>query len=539
MAGLFQSISTLSFRQRVLFAGATTLLIMGLLFAMLTAQGTKHVLLYSGLDEATMAEIIEKLEAQGISYQHKGDAVYIDSARRDRIRLELAQQGLPKRGGAGYELLDNVSGFGTTSEMFQAAYWRAKEGELARTILAMEGVAEARVHLAPKMRNTPFVKDDQDASASVMVRMKDGDTMNVKNARAIRYLVALAVQKMLPSQVSVIDAATGTIVGQEDAGVENQQVQKRLELEYKMVTDLEKMIGAYVGRDKVKVNVSAELDQESETTTEKSIDPQSRTAISTETGDVKEQSTSNADANASASQNVPGAATPASGAVGNKRVENKERVNYEVSEVRRERHKTSGSIRRMTVAVLVDGKTVKGEDGKETWQALTPEELKSIEDLVKSATGFNPSRGDAVTVRSMPFVLPPQGSAPPSGFLYALQQNIGQIALAVALIATAGGLGFGVLRPLIATARRNMYQTEIENLKNDYESRLRALEPPSDQAEVVHPTQVAIKAAEQMVRQSPEDALRIVRLWLHEDRGPRGKREVMTVEEMAEFEAAM
>ena len=205
MAGLFESLNSLTFRQRVIFAGATTALGAALLLGGMTAATPKQALLYAGLDQAGMAEVTEKLDGMNVPYTMQGDAIFIANDKRDKLRLKLAQEGLPRRGNAGYELLDNVSGFGTTSEMFNTAYWRAKEGELARTISALDGIAEARVHLAPKLNRTPFMKDDEDASASVMVRMKGEDALPTKNARAIRYLVALAVHKLSPARVSVVD----------------------------------------------------------------------------------------------------------------------------------------------------------------------------------------------------------------------------------------------------------------------------------------------------------------------------------------------
>ena len=535
MAGLFDSLNSLSFRQRVMFAGAASVLGVALLMGGMTAAAPKQALLYSGLDQAGMSEIVEKLEGMNVPYTMKGDAVYIGADKRDRLRLQLAQEGVPHRGTAGYELLDNVSGFGTTSEMFNAAYWRAKEGELPRTITSLEDIQEARVHLAPKLNRTPFVKDDEDASASVMVRMKGEEKLPLKNARAIRYLVALAVHRLSPARVSVIDGVTGQLIGQEDSGPEAERLQKRLELENKMSTDLEKMIGAHAGKDKVRVNVSAELDQDMETVTEKSIDPESRTAVSTDTGETKEKSTESSPTASGAAPNLPNATPNPAGTAGSNRTETKERVNYEMSEVRRERHKPGGGVKRLTVAVLVDGTNEVGSDGKKSWTPASDADLKSIEDLVKSSTGFNPSRGDVVTVKSLPFILPPEGTPPQNSMVAAIRENLGQIAIAIAVMASAGGLGFGVIRPLLVTARRNEYSRELENLKSDYESRLRALAPPLENGEAVNPTQVAVNTAEQLVRTSPDDALRIIRTWLHEERGPVGKKDLLTNAEMAEF----
>ena len=114
-------------------------------------------LLYAGLDPAAAGEVITALEQRGIAYSVQGDAIYVDGSKRDQSRMALAQEGLPKGGGAGYELLDDLNGFGTTAQMFDAAYWRAKEGELARTILVIPQVRAARVHLA-NQQSRPFAR---------------------------------------------------------------------------------------------------------------------------------------------------------------------------------------------------------------------------------------------------------------------------------------------------------------------------------------------------------------------------------------------
>jgi len=134
--------------RRLFVLGATLAVFLAVLALARMAGGPQMVLLYAGLDGRAAGEVVAALDTRGVDYSVRGDSIYVDVNQRDALRMALAGEGLPSAGGAGYELLDTLSGFGTTSQMFDAAYWRAKEGELARTILAMPGVRAARVHIS-------------------------------------------------------------------------------------------------------------------------------------------------------------------------------------------------------------------------------------------------------------------------------------------------------------------------------------------------------------------------------------------------------
>lgn len=159
------------------------------------ASAPSMALLYSGLDPSAAGGVVSALESRGAVYEVRGDAIYVASDQRDRLRMALAAEGRPAGGPAGYELLDGISGFGTTSEMFDATYWRAKEGELARTILALPGVRSARVHIANPVRK-PFERR-LDPSAAVTVAMRSG-ALGESQAQAIRHLVSSAVAGSRP-----------------------------------------------------------------------------------------------------------------------------------------------------------------------------------------------------------------------------------------------------------------------------------------------------------------------------------------------------
>ena len=219
------------------------------------------------------------VEGRGVPYRVEGDAILVDQSQRDTLRMALAGEGLPANGAAGYELLDGLSGFGTTSQMFDAAYWRAKEGELARTIAASAHIRAARVHIANPGAD-PF-QPAQTVSASVALRPAAGG-LGPGHARALRYLVASAVPGLLPENVTVLDADSGQVLGGADTLTPAANAAARAE---ELRRDIERLLAARVGPGNAVVQVNVALDTTRETIRERRIDPDSRVAISTETED--------------------------------------------------------------------------------------------------------------------------------------------------------------------------------------------------------------------------------------------------------------
>ncbi|MCH2458000.1 MAG: flagellar M-ring protein FliF, partial [Henriciella sp.] len=173
--------------------------VLGVVFAMVfLVQGAlsePKSLLYSKLEPATAGEIIEELEQRGVDYELRGDSIFIAQSQRDQVRYALARQGLPQQSVQGYELLDDVNGFSVTSEMYNAAYWRAKEGELTRTILAIDGVSAARVHIGASL-GSGFARSQAPQTASVT--LSTAHDLSPGQAEASQYLVAHAVSGLAP-----------------------------------------------------------------------------------------------------------------------------------------------------------------------------------------------------------------------------------------------------------------------------------------------------------------------------------------------------
>jgi flagellar M-ring protein FliF len=431
--------ATLDMRRRVVAGLATVAIIAAVVALARAATAPTMALLYAGLEAPAAGEVVAALDQRGTIYEIRGDSIWVAAAQRDPLRLALAGDGLPRSGGAGYELLDQLSGFGTTAQMFDAAYLRAKEGELARTIATSPAIRAARVHIAAPA-SQPFRRDLK-SSASVTVTAFGG--LTAAQAQAIRHLVASAVAGLAPEDVSVIDSSTG-LVPLETAG--NGLSEGRTA---EMKQAVERLLAARVGVGRALVEVAVEVVTDRESITERRVDPESRVVISSES-EERTNSASGTPPGVTVASNLPegdGAEGEGSRSQGS---ETRERVNYEVSETARELLRTPGGVRRLTVAVLVDG--IRAPDG--TWTPRSDAELADLRDLVASAVGHDEARGDRITIKSMEFEALPQPGADAAASWLSRLDPMALIQLGViSLVALA--LGLFVLRPLITSGRGN------------------------------------------------------------------------------------
>lgn len=434
--------SALSLQKRVFVVAATAAMFTAVLALSRAATSPSMTLLYSGLEASAAGEVISALEQRSVTYEVRGGAIYVDGSHRDELRLTLASEGLPANGSAGYELLDSLSGFGTTSQMFDAAYWRAKEGELARTIAANPNIRSARVHIA-SVANQGF-RRNATTSASVTL-VPSGAGIAPQQARAVRFLVASAVASMKPEDVSVIDAKSGLVVGSDDNAI-SAQGDRAEELK----RNVERLLEARVGPGRAVVELSVDTLTDREEITERTFDPASRVAISTETEELTVQSNDTRSGAVTVASNLPeGEDAGAGGRSSSQNNETRERVNYEVSETNRAVIRAPGGIKRITVAVLVDG--VRGTDtsGDPTWEPRNAEEMEALRELVASAVGFNEERGDVITLKSMPFEpISAEGTASVGSLLDGINIISALQLLVLAMVAIV--LGLFVVRPILA-----------------------------------------------------------------------------------------
>ena len=408
-------------------------------------------LLYSGLDPAAAGEVIQSLDQLGATYEVRESAIYVEAKRRDSLRMALAAEGKPAPTTAGYEILDSLSGFGTTSQMFDAAYWRAREGELARTILANPYIKSARVHLSNSPSRT--FGNATPAAASVVVTTASGGISST-HAKALKFLVASAVSGLSPDQVSVIDTEAGLISSGDDVESPALGTGDRSEV---LKANVERLLEARVGYGNAVVEVNVDTVTEREQIVERTFDPESRVAISTVTEETTTSAQDERGGAVTVAGNLPDGDAGGSGANStSQESETREQVNYEVSETQREVLRTPGSVRRLSVAVLVDGIRETAENGTVTWSARPPEEIEALRSLVASAVGYDEDRGDVITIQSMEFLpIEPAGTeaVAPSlidQFLIDPMQliQVGALAL-VSLI-----LGLFVVRPILLAPPR-------------------------------------------------------------------------------------
>ena len=453
MSNILEIWNNLALGRKATLVGAVLATVAALAVLANAAATPRMAYLYGGLDAASAGEILSALETMDVRAEVRGDAIYVPEPRRDAIRMTLAQQGLPQQGQPGFELLDGLNGFATSSDMFDAAYWRAKEGELARTILATPSVKSARVHLG--VPNQSGLSRRRSApTGSVTIAMARG-RLDLQHATAIRYLVALAVPGLEPDQVAIIDSVNGVVLkpgAESDAlhagGDENDRVQ-RLEAS---ITDL---IEARVGPGNVRVSISLEIDRERETLSERVLDPGSRVVMNRESTEIR-QTDQGGGAPVTVASNLPdGDAAENGGSSTSQRSETSEATDFAVSEVNRKREKTPGAVARVSVAVLIND-APPANQGADPVTPRTDEELEAIRQLVASAIGFSEARGDVVTVRSMPFHAPPQSDdfAASNGirdFLEANMMSILQIVIPAIVVLI---LALFVIKPVLKPRRQ-------------------------------------------------------------------------------------
>jgi flagellar M-ring protein FliF len=383
-------------------------LLMFFIFVSLRVSAPDMKLLYSDLSTTDSALIAGKLEEARIRYDvsNDGSRVMVSGSEIGRARMLLAREGLPNGGSMGYEIFDKQSGFGTTNFVQNINQVRALEGELARTITGMDGVRAARVHLVLPQREL-FNRESRPSSASVFVALKTGARMGKEQIYAIQHLVASGVPELKPTNVSIIDGDGNLLArgGEEEAGLLNMKAEElRRSYETRMTQAIEDMVGRVVGYGKVRATVTADLNFDRVSTSEEIFDPEQQVVRSAQTIEESSQEREPA-GEVSVQNNLPGIAgdlfsqTPPTAQ--NNRVE--ETTNFEIGRTVRNMVREVGDVRRLSVAVLVDGTYTTDADGNRVYQPRSEEDVRRIEALVKSAIGFDEARGDRVEIANMQF----------------------------------------------------------------------------------------------------------------------------------------
>jgi flagellar M-ring protein FliF len=388
---------------RIIAMGAVTLALMGFFaFLIMRATAPQMTPLFTDLSTEDSSAIIKDLERQGVPYDIRNDGavVLVPKEQIARLRMKLAESGLPKGGGIGYEIFDKSDALGATSFVQSINHLRALEGELARTIRALDRVQQARVHLVLPERPL-FSREKAEPSASIVLKVRG--TLEPQQVRAIRHLVASAVNGLKPQRVSVVDE-TGRLLADgsadEAAGVSADE--RKLAFERHMRQQVESIVSSVVGPGHSRVQLTADFDFNRITQTSDKFDPESRVVRSSQTREEISAAGNGAAAGVSVGNELPGANIQQDNP--QQRDQNRkseEIVNYEISRTTKTEVIEGGRINRISVAVVVDGLYVKNDKGELTYQPRSKEEIDRIAALVRSAIGFDAKRGDQVEVANL------------------------------------------------------------------------------------------------------------------------------------------
>jgi len=415
--GLMQGFAKLGVMRLAALAGVGVAMIVFFVF-ITTKLGTPGMsLLYGELDLKDSAQITQKLDAMSIPYQLRGDGaqILVPADQVARARMAMAEQGLPHGGSIGYELFDKPDSFGTSTFAQNVNQLRALEGELERTIAGLSPVEAARVHLVLPRRDL-FQRDSQEASASIVLKLRGA--LGKGQVAAIEHLVASAVPGLRPSRVAIVDGDGNMLArgnGDDPAAGSAETDEQRVTYETTMARRVEDLLARSLGLGKVRVDVHADMDFDRVTTSSETFDPDGQVVVSTQTSTQNEDSTNGSTAQpVTVTSNLPGNQTtpPANpSSARTKNAKNEETTNYSNSKTVRTLVHDGGVVRRLSVAVLVDGTYTQKPDGTKDYAPRSPDEIKQITALVRSAIGFDEKRGDTLDVVNLQFAKPEQPTA--------------------------------------------------------------------------------------------------------------------------------
>ena len=398
-------------------------------FLIMRVTSPQMATLFTDLTPEDSAAVIKDLERQTIPYEMRNDGaiLMVPKDRVMRLRMKLAESGLPKGGGVGYEIFDKSDALGATSFIQNINHLRALEGELGRTIRALDRVQSARVHLVLPERPL-FSRDKAEPSASIVLKLRG--TLDPAQVRAVRHLVASAVNGLKPGRVSVVDE-TGRLLADGNAdqtpgGVSADE--RKVAFEKRLREQVESIVTSVVGPGRARVQLTADFDFNRITQTSDRFDPESRVVRSSQTreeilaaGDGKENQVTVANELPGGQQRPnepPGAAQQQRDQ--NRKTE--EIVNYEISRTTKTEVIEGGRLNRISVAVVVDGNYAKNDKGELAYEPRSKEEIDRIAALVRTAIGFDAKRGDQVEVANLRLAETPAiPAAEPTGLLGFLQ----------------------------------------------------------------------------------------------------------------------
>lgn len=410
MNNILQTIKNMSPSKIASMAAIVIFLISFFIYVAVQMGGGEYSVLYSDVELADAKQIVAKLEENKVKYrlEKNGTEILVPSEDVNRLRIETVDFVAGSAGtNVGYEVFDTSDTLGSTNFVQNVNLLRALEGELSRTIKLVENVRSARVHLVMPKREI-FSREEQTPTASVVIKTKQGP-LSLQSIQSIQKLVSAAVPKLNVKDVVIVDANGNLLTEFSEEQSELLKITNnetmRLEQEKKLNQKLQRMLEKSIGVGKVQVQVNIDMDFDEVVTNEEIYDPDGQVVRSQATITSEEQNGNAPAQPVTVEQNIPNGSNAFSSSSGEYGAASKteETINYEISRIVRNKVKNSGTIRRLTAAVLVDGSYKKGEDGKLIYQPRSTIELEQIAALVRSAIGYDANRGDVVDVENLQF----------------------------------------------------------------------------------------------------------------------------------------
>jgi flagellar M-ring protein FliF len=526
--------------QKLLALGAVTLALMAFFaFIIMRVTAPAMTTLFTDMTVQDSAAVMKELEQRGVKFEtrYEGATLMVPKDQALRLRMDLAAKGMPQGGGIGYEIFDKTDSLSATSFVQNVNQLRALEGELARTIRALERVQNARVHLALPEKQL-FQREKKEARASIVLKVRG--ELDPGQVRAIRHLVASAVEGLKPDRISIVDEA-GRLLA-DGAGDSNDltamATEKQQGFENRLRRQVEEIVASVVGKGRTRVQVAAEMDFNRIQQTQESFDPESRVVRSTQTRNENNLSNDAREGQVTVNNELPGAnAQNGQNSAREASQKNEETVNYEISKTVRTEVIEGGRVKRLSVAVLVDGNYARtGKDVE--YQPRPQEDLDRITALVRSSIGFDQRRGDLIEVVNLRFAEAPEvqeireQTFVEKLFSFSKDDTFRVIELLI-LAAVSAFVFLFVIRPLMSTIKgpEKAQQTVLVQAANGQMIAVPAPPPPVNPAENEPPT-----ATEQMIEMSqisgaiqarsiekvgevaskaPQETVAILRQWVH------------------------
>lgn len=537
MNNFVQSIKNLSPGRLASLAAVVLFLISFFVYLATQMNSTEYSVLYTDLELEDAKQIVTRLESANVKYrlENNGTEILVPSDQVNKMRIDTAELALASKGAnVGYEIFDNGDALGSTNFIQNVNLIRALEGELARTIRSVDNVKSARVHLVMPKREM-FSKEEQMPSASVVIRTVHGP-LSPQSVIAIQKLIAAAVPKLDVKNVAIVDSAgnllTNNYEDENTLTAANNELMRQ-EQELKMAQNVQNLLEKTIGTGKVRAQVNIDMDFDQVVTNEEIYDPDGQVVRSQATMNDDSASTDQ-NGTVTVAQNIPNGdmANQSSGTY-TKNSKTEETINYEISKTVRNKVKNTGTIRRLTVAVMVDGFYTKDDDGKYVYRPRTDEEMKKLADLVKSAVGFDGDRGDVVEVENMKFVSfePDPEPAPVPLIMGFTKDELMRVAEGVGVAIVAILVILLVIRPLINNAfdlsgpqngdtrllgdnpeEDNLLLSNFLNNDNDEVEELINMNKIDGRIKVS-----SLKKINDTVERNPDAAVNIIRSWLYQN----------------------